>query len=532
MPFFSLPTELVLQVSEELSAPNLNALLRVNRYLALLLAPVLRKKIFSLRSTEYGTRALYSAAEREDEAALQCLLDEGILSFVGNGALLSDAVVSQSPTAIRTLLRCGVDSECRDTRGCTPLYRASQFGRTEVVELLLARKNVDFNPNEKVLIGIGGFLEWGNPLHAASRNGRAGVVRALLRDERVSLSVTIGVGKTPLHSAVSTGSASEAVMRLLLADGGVDINAPDSQGVTALGLAARDERVEVNVRGPGGRTPLHVATIEDCEATVRLLLGDERIEADPRDKDGRTPLNSSACYGYTTAARALLRDRREVAVKLLLADGRLNVNARDWYGMAPLGLSVWTLRTELAQILLGDSRVDVSASDAEGSAILHLAVGCQRGDLAVRQERMVKHLLADGRIDVNCLDGNCRTPLHCAVWDGPTAVVKLLADDSRVDVNRADMDGNTPLHLAITRSDEDERLGSVQALLGNPRTSTNLRDCNGDTPLHITARMGGEKVVQMLLSRGGTSLDIRNNNGRSVMDSLRSYSVAVQEAIA
>ena len=69
-------------MSEELLISDLHAVPRVNRYLALLLASILRKMIFNICSTEYGTRALYSATEREDKAALQGLLDKGVLSFV------------------------------------------------------------------------------------------------------------------------------------------------------------------------------------------------------------------------------------------------------------------------------------------------------------------------------------------------------------------------------------------------------------------------------------------------------------------
>jgi len=81
-------------MSEELLISVLHAAPKVNRYLTLLLAPVLRKMIFSIRSTEYGTRALYSATEREDKALLQGLLNEGVLGFVGNRVPPNEAVVS------------------------------------------------------------------------------------------------------------------------------------------------------------------------------------------------------------------------------------------------------------------------------------------------------------------------------------------------------------------------------------------------------------------------------------------------------
>ena len=60
--------------------------------------------VFIIRSTEYGTRALYSTTEREDKAVLQGLLDEGVFGFVGNRVPPNDAVVSQRPIAVRTLL--------------------------------------------------------------------------------------------------------------------------------------------------------------------------------------------------------------------------------------------------------------------------------------------------------------------------------------------------------------------------------------------------------------------------------------------
>lgn len=121
----------------------------------------------------------------------------------------------------------------------------------------------------------------------------------------------------------------------LLDDHKTGVNLGDSRGWAPLRFAIRwgykgitrlllgDERVEVNVHGLGNEMLLYITVnVENEAVVVGFLLEDDWIEVDPWSKDDRTPLNLSACYGYTGAVRALLKDHRAELTPVMGTVGR------------------------------------------------------------------------------------------------------------------------------------------------------------------------------------------------------------------
>ncbi|KAK7398580.1 hypothetical protein QQX98_012036, partial [Neonectria punicea] len=98
------------------------------------------------------------------------------------------------------------------------------------------------------------------------------------------------------------GHGHEAVVELLLATEGVDVNSKD----------------EVY-----GQTPLSWAAENGHEAIVKLLLANEGVDVDSKDNYGWTPLSRAAGNGH------------EAIVKLLLATEGIDVNSKDNYGWTP-----------------------------------------------------------------------------------------------------------------------------------------------------------------------------------------------------
>ena len=148
------------------------------------------------------------------------------------------------------------ESDLTSKNIASPLYYASFGGFRNAVECLL-RRGADVNAQ-------GGY--YGNALHAASHQGHEAVVKLLLGSGNVDVYSKANGGRTPLLTAAINGH--EAVVKLLLGSGNVDINWNDNIGWT----------------------PLSSAATYGHEAVVKLLLGSGKVEENSKNYNGQTPL--------------------------------------------------------------------------------------------------------------------------------------------------------------------------------------------------------------------------------------------------
>ncbi|EIT77782.1 ankyrin repeat protein [Aspergillus oryzae 100-8] len=146
---------------------------------------------------------------------------------------------------IEALLKRGVDLECTNERGWTPLIYAASLGHKDVVRLLL-EKGADLDNDDH---------PYGRtPVIWAAMNGHEDVVGLLLeKGARLDL-VDNEYHRTPVIWAAKKGN--EGVVRLLL-ERGVDLSHGDGQGYT----------------------PLAWAAIEGHEGVVRALISRTKLEA-------------------------------------------------------------------------------------------------------------------------------------------------------------------------------------------------------------------------------------------------------------
>ena len=146
--------------------------------------------------------------------------------------------------------------------------------------------------------------------------------------------------RTPLSWAA--GNGHEAVVRLLIERGDVDINAKDYYRRSSLLYAAQNgheaivrlltERgdVDINAKDLCGQTPLTWAAQNGHEAVVRLLI--ERGDVDINAKDSE--------YGRTSLIWAAKNGHKAV-VQLLIERGDVDINAKDNLGRTSL---MWALK--------------------------------------------------------------------------------------------------------------------------------------------------------------------------------------------
>ena len=228
-------------------------------------------------------------------------------------------------------------------------------------------------------------------VHVAAYFGLGGTIIGLLKNG-YNPDLQDSYGRAPLSWAAERGH--EAVVKLLLETGKVDVDSKDRYG----------------------RTPLSWAADRGHEAVVKLLLETGKVDVDSKDR-GRTPLSWAAERGH------------EAVVKLLLETGKVDIDWKD-YGQTPLSWAAERGHEAVVKLLLETGKVDVDWKDRYGRTPLSWVA--ERG-----HEAVVKLLLETGKVDVDSKDSG-RTPLSWAAERGHEAVVKLLLETGKIDVDWKD----------------------------------------------------------------------------------------------
>ncbi|EXC41423.1 hypothetical protein L484_000326 [Morus notabilis] len=103
-------------------------------------------------------------------------------------------------------------------------------------------------------------------------------------------------------------------------------------------------------------------------------------------------------------------------------------------------------------------------------------------------------------------------PIHLAPRNSHVEVLRLLILKG-ANVDALTKDGYTALHLAV----EDRKRDWARLLLASGARVDSRDALDGDTPLHVTAALGDEYMVKLLLQKGANK-DIRNYARRTPYD--------------
>ncbi|RPB03508.1 ankyrin, partial [Choiromyces venosus 120613-1] len=139
-------------------------------------------------------------------------------------------------------------------------------------------------------------------------------MRVLLADPRFDVNARTMHGWTQLHWAVIY---SPDIMRMLLRHPGIDVNITQMDLWRPLHFVAlkpceravriliADGRVDVNAQGPEGRTALMMAVSDRSLGVLDALLSDPRVDVNLGDHHGGSPLHLAARMRDVSVLRRL-----------------------------------------------------------------------------------------------------------------------------------------------------------------------------------------------------------------------------------
>ena len=319
-----------------------------------------------------------------------------------------------------------------------------------------------------------------------------------------------------------------------LVSNGVNLNAQDEEGLTAMHWASREgylvfikflcERgVDVNLKSNGGRSALHEAIHTGHTSVVNLLLNHHATDIDIEQKGrvARTPLLLAAQQGHPTILDALLKSSADLSAKSKRDDTALHfaarheepdcvklllrykapIASRNGYGETPLHIAASVGSNQCAKHLI-NAGAPLEAKDSEGFTALCMVASSGHS-------RAVEQLLQAGaKTDTRDGMDDRKLPLNRAAALGHNECVKLLLN-AGAPLEAVDF-GATAL-VAASCHGHPETL----KLLLKAGAKVDARN-NGRTPLILAAWNGHRDVIDLLLA-AGASMEARGQRGRTAV---------------
>lgn len=498
MPFLSLPSEIILLVSNQLhSNKDFLGLLLVNHFLHdLLISQLYRRDIrdtgglallfyanwgyksaaqhmlaagvrADIRGPPWDTRtALLLAISRHHTAIVKDLLDYGadpnFMDNVKHGPLEIAILNDCGEDIIQMLLDYGADVNLKGYSGRTPLFTAVIANKSIRVPLLLARgANVHARESK----------DGRTPLHFAAEQDISFEIVNMLVDAGSDVNCLTESGLSPLHKAAFPRAAN--TIRVLL-ERGADVNLRTSAGYHC------------------GQTALHHAVRGwgQFKAVINLLI-DRGADVDSRDSQQRTPLllnveqDNSQC--------------QEIA-ELLLYFGA-NIRARDESGCTVLHGSGQNFSVEMVEWLC-QRGADVNWSNDNGETPLFAAIESPR---FWKQSLKIINVLLKLGADPNCENIQGQSALCSAIRHRSPMLTRVLLEHG-ANVHNTDREGMTPMHWSnrsFVRDTEWDTMCDIINLLIHYGAGVNPRNLAGETPLGMELQTGSPRVRDCLINAGG-----------------------------
>ncbi|XP_030843260.1 ankyrin repeat domain-containing protein 50-like [Strongylocentrotus purpuratus] len=427
--------------------------------------------------------ALFSAAAKGDVQKIQSLIDSEDKSEDSGG----------------------VDVNCTDIFGRTPLHIASENGHLQTVKCLThhgAKVNViDANLQTSVhlcskkghlhvielLVNEGAYIEIDDKdgftaLHIASFE----VVEYILYK-----GAGIGIGDKALHIASLEGHLD--IVKYLVSKG-AELERLDNDYWTPLHLALDGGHLDIaeylltkganiNTCSKGGYTALHTASKAGNIDRVKYLSS-QGAQLDRSADDGWTALSLASFWGHLDIVKVLV-------------NGGVEIDNEPRNGMTPLFLAAKRGHLGIVEVLLNVG-ANIDNCNRDGLTALHIA--SSNGHVEI-----VHHLVSKGAQLDKC-DKTGRTPISCASQEGHLEVIEYIVNKG-AGIEISDKDGFTALHIASFNGHLD-----IVKYLVMKGAQLDKCDKKGRTPLSCASQKGHLEVVEYIVNKGA-GIEIGDKDG-------------------
>jgi len=324
------------------------------------------------------------------------------------------------------------------------------------------------------------------PLFQACIDGRASRIEEMLRDEKNDVNMRGPHGRTALHIAAKYGQV-ECVKNLL------------------------EHRANCAARDDHGKIPLHFAASKGAYRIVELLIAVNEELIAVQDKKGDTPLHLAAEYNKASVINSLLGVRPLITSEHGLAQNEKEstihkvdrnyiqyVNMRNLCGETVIHKAAVYKDGVCMEVLLAlETPSSMSEKErGETATIEARRANQEENNIKDFEEKNKNKQREVERILLDEPNNDLMTALHIAASNGSIRCAQLLLDRG-CSVNVADRKGNTPLHLAAMSGCE-----ALVSLLIRKGAKVVVNNKDHKTPMHLATEHEFDDICYILTANG------------------------------